>query len=296
MSNPAAPKPFPEKRAALRTATAIEIVLKCPDKSGKTFIEKTRTVDVSRTGAKALTEHPVSHGLRLQMAIPQRKRMSWATVARVGNKTGNLQEIGIAIDETNDFWGVQLPAETQVPRGAGLVPKQVGTEPGASTVRTEMNPSLALVQELLAATELKQEIPSATPEAEYETSDELSEVLREQVRSAMAQSLGEALQQLNEQAAEIMKKMPEVITQQTEARLRQGVEAALRHVEAAALDVTKRSQPVWEQRIQALADSAQEQLRAQLAEHETHLVASAAKLRRELARRLADLSGTVGED
>ena len=148
-----------------------------------------------------------------------------------------------------------------------------------------MNASLALVQELLASTELKLEIPSAT---------------LEQARSAIEQSLGEALQQLNEQAAAIMKHLQEVITQQTEDRLRQCVEAALRQVEAAALDITNRSQPVWEQRIQALTDSAQEQLRTQLTEHETHLAASAAasavKLRRELARRLADLSKGVGED
>ena len=270
MSKPATPKPSPDKRSAPRISMPIEIVLRCPDKLGKAFIEKTRTVDISRTGAKTLTEHEVNHGARLQMAIPHLKRMSSATVARVGNRTGNLQEIGIAIDETGDFWGVQ---------------QQVGTEPEASTGATEMNPSLALVNELLTATGRKPETPSVTPE---------------QARSAMEQSLGEALQQLNEQAAAIMKNLEEVITQQTEDRLRQCVEAALRQVEAAALDITNRSQPVWEQRIQALTDSAQEQLKTQLTEHETHLAASAAasavKVRRELARRLADLSRGVGED
>ena len=119
MSKPVTPQQFPEKRAALRTATPVEVVLKCPDKLGKTFIEKTRTVDISRTGAKTLTEHDVSNGARLQMAVPHRKRMSWATIARVGNKTGNLQEIGIAIDETTDFWGVRLPDEMQAPGSAG---------------------------------------------------------------------------------------------------------------------------------------------------------------------------------
>ena len=266
MSKPATPKPSPDKRSAPRISMPVEIVLRCPDKLGKAFIEKTRTVDISRTGAKTMTEHDVSHGARLQMAIPHLKRMSPATVARVGNRTGNLQEIGIAIDETGDFWGVQ---------------QQGGTEPEASTVATEMNPSRALVEELLASAELKPEIPSVT---------------LEQARSAMEQSLGEALRQLNEQAAVIMKNLEEVITEQIEDRLRQSVEAALRQVEAAALDITNRSQPVWEQRIQALTDSAQEQLKTQLTEHETHLAASAAKVRRELARRLADLSKSVAED
>src|SRR3990172_1364745 len=129
MSKPATPPPFPEKRSDPRTSTPIDIVLRCPDKSGKSFVEKTRTVDISRTGAKTLTEHDVSHGARLQMAIPHRKRMSWATVARVGNTTGNLQELGVVIDETNDFWGVQLPDEMPAPRATGTVPKQAGTEP-----------------------------------------------------------------------------------------------------------------------------------------------------------------------
>lgn len=281
MSKPDTPQQFPEKRAAPRTPKAVEVVLRCPDKLGKPFIEKTRTVDISRTGAKTLTEHDVDHGTRLQMAIPHLKRMSSATVARVGSKKGNLQEIGIAIDETGDFWGVQLTDEIQEPRAAGTVPKPVGTKAGASTAATEMNPSLALVDELLASTERKPETPSVTPE---------------QARSAMEQSLAEALQQLNEQAAAIMKNLQEVITEQTEECLRQGVETALRQVEAAALDITNRSQRVWEQRIQALTDSAQEQLRTRFTEHETHLAASAAKVRRELARRLADLSSSLGED
>jgi len=229
MSNPATPQPAPEKRSAPRTSAPIDVVLRCPDKLGKNFVEKTRTVNISRTGAKTLTEHDVSHGARLQMAIPHLKRMSSATVARVGNRTGNLQELGVAIDETGDFWGVQLPDEMQVPSAAGTVPKQVGTKPEASTVATEMNPSLALVEQLLTTTELKQEIPSFTPETEYETADILLllEVLQEQARSAIEQSVGEALLLLHEQAEVIMKNLQEVITQQTEDRLRQCVEAAL---------------------------------------------------------------------
>ena len=144
-----------------------------------------------------------------------------------------------------------------------------------------MNPPRALVDELLASTERQPEIPSVTPE---------------QARSVMEQSLGEALQQLNELATAIMKNLQEVVTQQTEEYLRQGVEAALGEMEAAARDITNRSQRVWEQRIQALTDSAQEQLRTQVTEQEAHLAASAAKLRRELARRLADLSRGIGED
>ena len=249
MSKSDTPQQFPEKRSSSRTAKPIEIVLRCPDKLGKSFIEKTRTVDISRTGAKTLTEHDVSHGTRLQMAIPHRKRMSWATVARIGSKTGNLQEIGIAIDETKDFWGVRLPDDLQESRAAR-----------------------ELVQELLTATELKQE--PAAAKAEDGTSDQPAKILQQQVRASIQQSLEQALQQLNEQAAVIMTNLLKVVTPQAEAHLRQSVEGAVQQVKAAA-------------------DSAQEQLQARLTEHEAALAASAVKARRELARRLAS---AVGED
>jgi hypothetical protein len=112
----------------------------------------------------------------------------------------------------------------------------------------------------------------------------------------LEESLGEALHELNEQAAAIMKNLQEVVTEQAEERLRQCVEAAVKQMEAAVLEITNRSQQAWEQKIQALLDSAQERLKAQLAEHEANLAASATKVRRELARRLADLSSGVGED
>lgn len=272
MSKSDTPKQVPEKRSALRTAKPIEVVLRCSDKLGKSFIEKTRTVDISRTGAKTLTEHDVGHGARLQMAIPHRKRMSWATVARVGSKTGNLKEIGIAIDETKDFWGVRLPDDKQESRAAKTAPKPAGSDPQASAVATQVNPSLELVQELLTATERKQE--PAAPKAEDGTSDQLAKILQEQVRASIEQGLEAALRQLNEQAAMIMKNLLEVVTQQAEDHLRQSVEAAVQQVEAAA-------------------DSAQEQLKARLTEHEAALATSAVKARRELARRLAS---AVGED
>jgi len=262
-------------------------VLKCPDALGKTFIEKTRTLDISRTGAKTLTEHPVNNGARLQMAVPHRKRTSWATVARVGRKTGNLQELGIAIDDTTDLWGVPLPD------GTGTVPRQAGTEPQAGKPAKATDSSLALAQELLASTKLRPGPPAAPAEEENETADPRAQMLPEQVRSQIEQSLEEATQHLNEQAAEIKKNLREFITRQIEDYLRQCVEAAVRQVEAAAQDVTTRSQTAWEQRIQALTSSAQEQLKARLAEHETTLAASAGKVRRELARKLAE---AVGEE
>ena len=190
MSDPSTPKPFPEKRSAFRALVPVDVVLRCPDKSGKSFIEKTRTVDISRTGAKTVTEHDVSHGAHLQMAVPHRKRKSWATVARIGNRSGNLQEIGIALDDTSDFWGVRMPEE------AGATAKRA-TRANGSAVPSETIPSVALAQELLESARWKS---PATPEED-------ASAVQERVRSAIEQSAADALQLLNEQAAEIMKNL-----------------------------------------------------------------------------------------
>jgi len=286
MSNPSIPKQFPEKRSALRALVPVEVVLRCPDKSGKSFIEKTRTVDISRTGARTLIEHEVSHGARLQMAVPHRKRKSWATVARIGNKSGNLQEIGIALEDTGDFWGVRMPEEAGAPVEAGAAGRQGGKGANGSATPRETSRSVALAQELLASASQKS---SAVPEQD-------ASALQEEARVAVEQYTMEALQLLNDQAAGMMRDVQELIAQQTEEHLRRAVETAVRQVEAAAREVTDRSQPVWEERIRSLADSAQAQLRARLSEHEATLAASAVKARRDLARKLADLSSAVAED
>jgi PilZ domain len=285
MSDRSNAKPFPEKRRALRAPVPVDVVLRCPDKSGKSFIEKTRTVDISRTGAKTLIEHEVSHGARLQMAVPHRKRKSWATVARIGNKSGNQHEIGIALDDTTDFWGVRMPEEARAPVDAGTVRKQ-GIRMNGSAKPSESSLSVALAEELLA---------SAKHQSSAVTEEDAS-AMQERVRSAIEQYAADALQSLNEQAAVIMKNLGELITEQTEEHLRRSIAAAVEQVEAAVQDVTKRNQTVWEEQIRSLTDAAQEQLQARLTEHEATLAASAVKARRDLARKLANLSSAVAED
>jgi hypothetical protein len=279
MSNSASRKSFPEKRSALRAPVPVDVVLRCPDKSGKSFIEKTRTVDISRTGARTTVGHEVSHGTRLQMAVPHRKRKSWATIARIGSKSGNQLEIGIALDDTNDFWGVRMPEE------AGEAARK-GNGANGNAGRKETKKALELAQELLASA-------TRNPPAEEE---EDASVAQAEVRAAIEQYTLEALQLLNDQTAAMMRNLQELIARQTEEHLSRCVEAAVQQVEEAARDVTNRSRPVWEERIRSATDSAQEQLRARLKEHEATLATSAVKARRDLARKLADLSSAVAED
>jgi hypothetical protein len=225
-----------------------------------------------------IVEHEVNHGARLQMAVPHRKRKSWATIAHVGKKTGKLQEIGIALDDTGDFWGVRIPED------AGTTAKNDnGVNGGSGSKGTSR--AVRLAQELLASAS------QSPPVSEAEDAS----VAQEPVRIAIEQYTVEALQVLNDQAAAIMRNLQEMITEHTEEHVRRCAEAAVQQVETAARDVTERSKPVWEQQIRSLTDSAQEQLRTRLKEHEAALADAAGKERRNLARKLAELSTAVAE-
>jgi hypothetical protein len=248
---------FPDRRSGSRTSMSIEIVLRGVDRWGKAFVEKTRTINLSRTGAKAITGHAVGPGSRLRVVIPHLERTSWGTVAWVGDKTGNQQEIGIAIDETSDFWGVEMEDNPEMSQSMETAP----AEPVELNEKMEtpmMSPPPVTVQPSVSAEPRKEAAePVPTREAELENFNKLSNALQKLAQRAIEQSLQDALQQLNRQTAEIMRDMQEVITQHTQDRVRQSVETALQKVEAAGHDAIQRSQSVWQQRIQAVTDSCQ---------------------------------------
>ena len=105
-----APLRFSEKaRPGTRLLMALPIVLSATDSARNSFSEDTHTLVINRTGAKVLTKRPFTLGARLQVSIPHRKLESGATVVWLGDKRGALQEIGIDLDQTDDFWGVRFP-------------------------------------------------------------------------------------------------------------------------------------------------------------------------------------------
>jgi len=258
LSNPALTVQFPERRSGLRSPMSIEIVLRGVDRWGKAFVEKTRTVNISQTGAKAMTDHTVSPGSRLRVVIPHLERTSWGTVVWAGDKTGNQQEIGIAVDESSDFWGVQFSDNPETSDSIEAILGEPATEATQKTETPLMLPLPATAPVPLPPEPKKgMEGLAASREAELENFSKLSNALQRLAQRAIEQSLQDALQQLNRQTAEIMKDMQEVIIQQTQDRLRQSVETALQHVEAAGRDAMKKSQTVWQQKIKAVTDSCQ---------------------------------------
>lgn len=258
ISSPDLTVQFPERRSEYRTSMSTEIVLRGVDRWGKAFVEKTRTVNISPTGAKAMTNHTVSPGSRLRVVIPHLDRTSWGTIAWVGDKTGNQQEIGIAVDETSDFWGVEFTDTHEASQPAEPIPGEPAMEaPQKTEGPVVVLPTAAAPPPPL--TECKQETRdrAASREAERENFNKLSSALQKLAQRAIEQSLQDALRQLNLQTAEIMKDMQDVIIQQTQDRVRQSVETALQQVEEAGRDAIRRSQAVWQQRIKAVTDSCQ---------------------------------------
>jgi F0F1-type ATP synthase membrane subunit b/b' len=279
--------PSSERRLAPRSSVAIEIVLRGSDRWGKAFIEKTQTVNISSTGAKTLTEHEVKLGTRLQVALPQLQRMSWATVAWVGGKAGDRNELGITIDETADFWGVHLLDETRISQRGETAVKQ-------STVAREATAPPIVPPTSSAEPPSPKSGPFAT-EGKHESSDKLSAALGEIAQVAIEQSLAKALHSLDRRAEEITTNLSESIVRQTEERVRHSVESALRQLEAGAIEIIERNKPAWEQQLLSVTNAAQEQLKLQLAESDAHLADSSAKVRRELAGKLAELSTLLSE-
>ena len=244
---------FPERRSECRVLSSVAIVLRGVDRWGKAFVEKTRTIDISRTGAKAMTHHSVSPGSRLRVLIPDLDRTSWGTIAWVGDKSGNQQEIGISVDETIDFWGVQL-AEDDCEE-AQPVEEIRAKQSMEATGKTERPAAISPPPPVESRGET--ESSAAALEMEREKFNKLSNAIQILAQRAIEQSLQDALQQLNRQITEIMEDMQGMILQQTQDRVRQSVEAALHQVEAAGREAIQRSQAIWQQRIKAVTDSRQ---------------------------------------
>ena len=74
-----------------------------------------------------LTQEPVALGTRLEVAIPHLKRRSWATVVWLGDKKNDKREVGFALDQTDDIWGVQFSDDNQQLTAKDCVPSEETT-------------------------------------------------------------------------------------------------------------------------------------------------------------------------
>jgi len=78
-----------KERSSGRLPVTVPIVIRGRDSDETSFIEKTHTVLINRTGAKALTNHSLALGAILQVAVPHLKRLSEAKMAWLAARGSN---------------------------------------------------------------------------------------------------------------------------------------------------------------------------------------------------------------
>jgi hypothetical protein len=272
---------YGEKRAEKRLVLSVPILLKFSDPSGKAFIEKTQTTVVNRAGAKVLTQQPVTLGTRLEVAIPNLKRGSWATVVWLGEKKNDKREVGIALDQTGDIWGVQFPGDNQQLTTREVAPLQEIAQ--------------ISMPEQAVSSESGSQAPPPSLEVAPNSSDMLSGVLQKLTTKAIEECLGNALQELK-QISDVMRRMQKDAAVQAEDRIGRAVETALEQLETRAVEVTGRHRQACEQSLHALGAAAEEHLNARATEYDARLAASAKKVRSELVRTLTDICNDLGRE
>lgn len=265
MSKPSAPLVDREKRRAPRAPKSVDVVMLCPDPAGKSFVEKTQTVDISRTGARLRVRHDVDTGTRLRLAIPNRKKLSEATIARLGERVENLLEVGVSLDDADDFWGIPIDEES---------PSQV--PPGADSEER----SRALAERLLASAGVRPLAPVAAGDS----------------ASRLEMDLAEARQQLTAFAKAVKQALQLSLTQQIQQQLRQSLTTAARQIGTAATEKSARAQRELERKADELSAAAQERLQTRAKAIEAQLAASAAAHRKDLSRRFAEISRILAEE
>jgi len=96
-------------RSGQRLVVAIPVTISGEDVAGQSFTENSATVVVNRGGGKIITTHELALDSTIQVIVPSRNRASAARVVRLGEKSGNQQEIAIELKQPENFWGIQFP-------------------------------------------------------------------------------------------------------------------------------------------------------------------------------------------
>ena len=284
---------YEKERSSGRLPVTVPIVIRGRDSNGTSFVEKTHTVLINRTGAKARTNYSLVLGAILQVAVPHLKRLSEAKVAWLGPRNSEFQEFGLGLGKPGDFWGVQC-LEGVLPTVATLGGENENTGVGESdsVIHAGNEKKDANHDSVLPPAES----PAFTTGMDTDKSSKISSAIQELTQIAIEQSIDEVLPRVNRQAKEKVVELQRTILEQTEGHLHRLAEEILDKLEAQATQVTAHQKKDWEQTLQGLSQDFQKRLEASLSEFQERLAASAGKVRRELARTLAGLSDTLDRD
>lgn len=104
--------PFEAHRRSERIQKEVAILLVGNDAQGKSFMEETRTVVLSRHGASIISGHKLAAEQELLLAVPDQNREIPIRVVGQTAAEGSSYTYGIAFVESHtDFWGIDF-AET----------------------------------------------------------------------------------------------------------------------------------------------------------------------------------------
>src|SRR5579862_6594700 len=112
MPAPGTPVRFSEQgRSGSRMLAAVPVVIS-GKVDGRPYEEKTRTVVVSGSGCKLVSEQLLSVGDQMNLAMASGKRSAFATVAWIGERKDKQLNVGLDFNSSEPtFWGVMFPEE-----------------------------------------------------------------------------------------------------------------------------------------------------------------------------------------
>ncbi len=108
--NPAPPRFSEIGRSGTRMLICMPVMLEGTDAAGKSLKENTKTVVINRSGAKVMLAAETAVGAKWKLSMG--KRATLATVVWIGEKKKDQTEVGVDIEQKDNFWGVQFPEET----------------------------------------------------------------------------------------------------------------------------------------------------------------------------------------
>ena len=258
-------------RSTGRLPLLMPVVIKGIDATGHSFIEHSHTLLVNKAGFKTVSKQALARGNRIQIAVPSRQRVSWATIAWLGEKNADGQEVGIALEQIpDDFWGVEFPpaASTQAGREHenGTAPVRTGSRNGRPG------------------------------------SDKLSGALQELAQLAIEEALERALKNFQARAEETQSQQAAQFAAQLQDRVEQALSAArerldaqLGKMDAQLGEMLASRRRDWERSLESLGDAAGERMRSRIAEQERLMGTRAEKVCRDLSDRLSAASRLLAD-
>ena len=150
-------------RRSTRLTISIPVTIRGKDADGKTFMEKSHSVSVSKHGGTIETASPLKAGMAVSIENPKLGKTAQASVVLVMDKLGpsGLRQVAVALTEPQNIWGIDFPPFDWEQPGALTDPT---AERKASVVQSPPDqPSEVAFARPLAPPDRPERAPTAAP-------------------------------------------------------------------------------------------------------------------------------------